>query len=136
MAILNIADAARAVGKARSTMYAYIENGWLSPTVDPVTGKRGIDTEELVRVFKHLAPVDGSTTPETPEDDALEQAREAADAMRDDMIVMLKDELAAAKARDARLLELLGQAQQLALPSGKEEAPPVKRGFLSRLFGG
>lgn len=138
MAILNIADAARAVGKARSTMYIYIKNGWLSPTVDPVTGKRGIDTEELLRVFKKLAPVDslsGSETTEDVEDDALEHAFEAATAARDDMIATLKAELEAAKAREARLLDLLGQAQQLALPAGKEEAPPVKRGFLARLFG-
>lgn len=135
MAILNIADAARAVGKARSTMYIYIKNGWLSPTVDPVTGKRGIDTDELLRVFKKLAPVEsGSETTEDVEDDALEHAFEAATAARDDMIATLKAELEAAKSREARLLDLLSQAQQLALPAGKEEAPP-KQGFWKRLLG-
>lgn len=138
MALLTPTEAAKAVGKARSTIYAFENNGMLSSTLDPVTGRKMFDTDELLRVFKRFVTDSntGSATTEDTSEDALEQAREAADAARDDMITMLRAELDAAKTRESRLLELLGQAQQLALPVGKEEAPPVKRGFLSRLFGG
>lgn len=136
MALLTPTEAAKAVGKARSTIYAFENNGMLSSTPDPITGRKMFDTDELLRVFKRFVTDGGagSATPEDTEDDALEHAREAADMARDDMIAMLKEELGAAKARESRLLELLGQAQQLALPAGKEEAPQ-KRGFLARLFG-
>ncbi len=135
MALLTPTEAAKAVGKARSTIYAFENNGMLASTKDPVTGRKMFDTDELLRVFKRFV-TDGATGSETLEDtseDALEQAREAADTARDDMIAMLKEELGAAKAREARLLELLGQAQQLALPAGKSEEP--KKGFFARLFG-
>ena len=136
MALLTPTEAAKAVGKARSTIYAFENNGMLASTKDPVTGRKMFDTDELLRVFKRFVTdgEPGSATVETSEDDALEQAREAADAAKDDLIATMRAELDAAKAREARLLDLLSQAQQLALPAGKEEAPP-KRGFLARLFG-
>ncbi len=136
MALLTPTEAAKAVGKARSTIYAFENNGMLSSTPDPITGRKMFDTDELLRVFKRFVTDGGagSATTEDTEDDALEHAREAADAARDDMIAMLRAELDAAKTRESRLLELLGQAQQLALPAGKEEAPQQKRGFLARQF--
>lgn len=136
MALLTPTEAAKAVGKARSTIYAFENNGMLASTKDPVTGRKMFDTDELLRVFKRFVTdgESGSATPETSEDDALEHAREAADSARDDMIAMLKEELDAAKAREARLLDLLGQAQQLALPAGGKGEEP-KKGFFARLFG-
>jgi DNA-binding transcriptional MerR regulator len=131
MALLTPTEAAKAVGKARSTIYAFENNGILSSTLDPATGRKMFDTDELLRVFKRFV-TDSNTGSATPED-ISEDAREAADAARDDMIAMLKEELGAAKAREARLLDLLGQAQQLALPVGKSEEP--KKGFFARLFG-
>jgi len=137
MALLTPTEAAKAVGKARSTIYAFENNGMLASTKDPVTGRKMFDTDELLRVFKRFVTdgESGSATLEDTSEDALEHAREAADAARDDMIAMLKEELDAAKAREARLLDLLGQAQQLALPAGKEEAPPARQGFWKRLLG-
>jgi DNA-binding transcriptional MerR regulator len=136
MALLTPTEAAKAVGKARSTIYAFENNGMLASTADPVTGRKMFDTAELLRVFKRFVTdgESGSATPEDTSEDALEHAREAADAARDDMIAMLKEQLDAAKAREARLLDLLGQAQQLALPAGKGEEPK-KKGFFARLLG-
>src|SRR5512143_3094177 len=50
----TIAEAARAVGVDRATLYRYIRSGKLSLTQDE-KGKRGVDAAELSRVFPALS---------------------------------------------------------------------------------
>jgi len=84
MALLTPTEAAKAVGKARSTIYMFENNGMLASTKDPATGRKMFDTDELLRVFKRFVNDgdSGSATAETSEDTALEHAREAADSAR------------------------------------------------------
>lgn len=55
MAMISIADAARSCGKDRRTIERHLKSGVLSYTVD-ATGKRVIDTSELIRVYGTLKP--------------------------------------------------------------------------------
>lgn len=50
---LTIAEAARRVGLARSTLYEMNQKGKLSFTQSP-TGKKAIEWSELSRVFPHV----------------------------------------------------------------------------------
>lgn len=54
MTIVSISKAAKITGKARSTIQTYIKAGKLSKTTDN-TGKDGLDTSELIRVFGELS---------------------------------------------------------------------------------
>ena len=142
MAWLTQAEAAEAAGVDRTTLYRKVRKGVLSCSLD-VNGNPRYETSELLRVFGKLhAP--GEVAGSVARDVATQQPDVAPGAAQDDglmgLVAELRDRLAEAKereeaaaAREARLLELLGQAQQLALPAGKSEEP--KKGFLARLFG-
>lgn len=54
MTIVSISKAAKITGKARSTIQTYIKTGKLSKTTDN-SGKEGVDTSELIRVFGELS---------------------------------------------------------------------------------
>jgi hypothetical protein len=55
MALVSISEAARLVGKSRSTLYrGYIDTGKLSLLQDSATGKPVVDISELIRVFGQL----------------------------------------------------------------------------------
>jgi len=60
MSIVSISEAARLVNKSRKTIYKHIHQGTLS-TVTTVTGGKGLDTSELIRVYGILR-----TQKETP----------------------------------------------------------------------
>ncbi|EMN3010761.1 DNA-binding protein [Providencia vermicola] len=55
MALVSISEAARLTGKARSTLHKYIKQGRLSTTTDQNTGKKTIETSELIRVFGKIS---------------------------------------------------------------------------------
>jgi len=55
MALVSISEAARLTGKARSTLHKYIKQGRLSTTTDQNTGKKNIETSELIRVFGKIS---------------------------------------------------------------------------------
>ena len=68
MAILTLTEASRATGVARSTLYGYIQRGKLNVTSHP-RGGRGVDTNELQRVFGPLKKT------ETPQGTPVERAK-------------------------------------------------------------
>ncbi|MBN4886269.1 hypothetical protein H3293_23230 [Providencia stuartii] len=55
MALVSISEEARLTGKARSTLHKYIKQGRLSTTTDQNTGKKTIETSELIRVFGKIS---------------------------------------------------------------------------------
>ena len=116
MSLVTIAQAARTVGVARSTIYSHLRSGKLSATRIP-TGERRIDTSELARVY---GPV-GHTTQfdvvsSTPPDVALLQARiEALEAQNR----LLRDEVQTGREEKAKLLDVISR--------GLLEGPKSKR---------
>ena len=75
MTLLTIAQAARTVGVARSTIYTHLQSGKLSAIRTP-TGERRIDTSELARVYgtvRHTTQSD--VVRSTPQDVALLQTK-------------------------------------------------------------
>ncbi len=50
MALVSISEAARLIGKSRTTIHRYISNGKLSTCADKIGAKK-LDTSELLRVF-------------------------------------------------------------------------------------
>ena len=116
MALLTIAQAARTVGIARSTLYDHLRSGKLSATRTP-TGERRIDTSELARVY---GPVGRTTQSDavrpTPPDIAILQVRiEALEAQNR----MLQDEVQAGREEKAKLLDVISR--------GLLERPKAKR---------
>jgi len=62
MALVSIAKAAKLVGKSRQSLYSDIDKGRLSVGQDK-TGKRQVDTSELMRVYGELqSSVDSQVT--------------------------------------------------------------------------
>ena len=115
MALLTIAQAARTVGVARSTIYAHLRSGKLSATRTP-TGERRIDTSELARVYR---PVRHTTQSDavrpTSLDIAILQARiEALEAQNR----LLQDAVQAGREEKAKLLDVICQGL-LERPKGK-----------------
>ena len=106
MALVTIAQAARTVGVARSTIYAHLRSGKLSGTQTP-TGERRIDTSELARVYgsvEHATQSDVGSP--TPLDVAILQARiEALEAQNR----LLRDEVEASREEKAKLLDVVSQ---------------------------
>ncbi|HGY1117246.1 TPA: DNA-binding protein [Providencia rettgeri] len=62
MALVSISEAARLTGKARSTLHKYIKQGRLSTTTDQNTGKKNIETSELIRVFGNISNLSATTS--------------------------------------------------------------------------
>lgn len=61
MAIVSISEAARLVGKSRTTVQKYIKQGKLSKCADG-NNSIGIDTSELIRVFGNISGHQGACT--------------------------------------------------------------------------
>jgi len=115
MALVTIAQAARTVGVARSTIYSHLRSGKLSATRTP-TGERRIDTSELARVYGSA----GTTTqPDvvtpTPHNIALLQAKiESLEAQNS----LLRDEVQAGREEKTKLLDVISRGL-LEGPRGK-----------------
>ena len=135
MAILNISEAARSAGVARSTIQRAIREGRLSATRH-ANGSKGIDTSELVRVFGELhqgselqgaqgGAQDGahsSSTTTSMNQPAIAGEATALQAQVD----LLQEQLDAALEREQRLLRMIEDQQQRLLP-------PTRKGIIERL---
>ena len=115
MALLTIAQAARTVGVARSTIYAHLRAGKLSATRTP-TGERRIDTSELARVYGAVGPTtQPNVASPTLLDVALLQAKiEALETQNK----LLRDEVQTSREEKAKLLDVISR--------GLLEAPKIK----------
>ena len=122
MVLVTIAQAARTVGVARSTIYSHLRSGKLSAIRTP-TGDRRIDISELTRVY---GPAGQTTQPDvgspTPLDVALLQARiEALEAQNR----LLRDEVQTGREEKAKLLDVISRGL-LEAPKGKRRKDKKK----------
>ena len=103
MTVVSISEAARLIGRARSTMYRRIHAGELSTTKQH-DGSDGIDTAELFRVFGEPSSGDGVASDDgssvAPRQHATNSERDALQAQVD----LLQEQLQEAKERERRLL--------------------------------
>lgn len=107
MAIISISEAAKRVGVARSTIYKRIQGGTLQATIKP-DGTKGIDTDELTRVFGE------SQAGETPESEKVEETRAGQEVhLLQQQVSLLQQQLASCQQREQRLLALLEREQQM-----------------------
>ena len=106
MTLLTIAQAARTVGVARSTVYAHLRSGKLSAIRTP-TGERRIDTSELTRVYGTVGHTTQSdVVSPTPQDIALLQAKiESLEAQNK----LLRDEVEASREEKSKLLDVISR---------------------------
>ena len=123
MTLLTIAQAARTVGVARSTIYAHLRSGKLSAIRTP-TGERRIDTSELARVYSTVGQTTQSDVASpTPQDIALLQAKiESLEAQNR----LLRDEVQAGREEKAKLLDVISR-ELLEGPKGKRRKGKKKR---------
>ncbi len=124
MSIVNISEAARITGKARTTIQRKIKSGHIS-AVRQYDGSRGIDTSELVRVFGELHATDAAIAASDAVTPVAPQSAPAADLHRaaDDFqfggagtpsqmeLVRLRVRNEALEAENSLLREQLGEAQ-------------------------
>jgi predicted site-specific integrase-resolvase len=119
MPLFTIADAARAAGVDRATLYRHIKAGKLSLSRDE-KGKRGVDAAELARVFPEVSQ---SVAPATVDRADLLHARLQA---AEEKCALLLQQLSAATDREQWPRQQLAELQQRLLP-------PPKKLFLDRL---
>ena len=124
MAQVTIAQAARIVGVARSTIYDHLRSGKLSATRTS-KGDRRIDTSELVRVYGTVGqPTQFDVVHTTPPDVALLQAKiESLEAQNR----LLRDEVEAGREEKAKLLDVISRGL-LEAPKGKRRKKSKKKG--------
>ena len=117
MTILTMTQAAQKAGISRSTLYRAIRTGRISVVSMP-TGKRGIDTAELIRVFGPLQPDTVQKEQDrTPSDIAV--LRERCTSLQRE-VEWLRADLADARNEKNRLLGLL--ETRLLQPSQKHKS--------------
>ena len=111
MAILNVAEAARAVGVGKATVYRRLKDGTLTASKRP-DGSKGVDTAELIRVFGELKPRLDENLMESPlrHNEMVELLQRQVDS--------LENQLQASLEREAKLLNLLEQ-RLLEAPRGR-----------------
>ena len=115
----TIAEAARAVGVDRATLYRYLKSGKLSLTRDE-KGKRGVDAAELARVFPAVSQ---SSAPATAGSvDLLQEKLKAAE----EKCALLQQQLSAATAREEWMQQQIVGLQQRLLP-------PPRQGIIERI---
>lgn len=123
MAIVSISEAARLAGKTRATIHRHINTGVLSKTKDD-TGKVGIDTSELIRVYSISIDTDKPCTNTVK----IEQHDS-------DELNSLKTRLAVLENENIHLkdhVESLKHAMLL-LEHHKEQSPP-KKNWWAKIF--
>ena len=111
MTILNVIEAAKAVGVGKATIYRRLKDGILTASNRP-DGSKGVDTAELIRVFGELKPQSDENLMESP----LRQSEITELLQR--QIDSLENQLQASLEREAKLLNLLEQ-RLLEAPRGK-----------------
>jgi len=105
MTVLSIRAAATAAGVDRRTIQRAIQAGRLSATTT-VSGERGIDLSELIRVFGELrqAPPSGAAP--------LSHSAAPDAAPQFDLVLVLREQVQRAEERESRTWDQLQQAQQ------------------------
>ena len=111
MAILNVVEAAKAVGVGKATIYRRLKEGTLTASKRP-DGSKGVDTAELIRVFGELKPQLDKNLMESPlrHNEIVKLLQRQIDS--------LENQLQASLEREAKLLNLLEQ-RLLEAPRGK-----------------
>jgi len=138
MAIVSISKAGKITGKARSTIQRYIKTGKISTATDPTTGKEGIDTSELVRVFGVL--FDTGDTPASNKE-MIQRETPSATSQKDIEIIQLKAEISKLHAvvkEKSDHIDSLNNAMRL-LEYQRQKPPDAakkeeSKGFFKRLF--
>ena len=111
MTILNVTEAAKAIGVGKATVYRRLKDGTLTASKRP-DGSKGVDTAELIRVFGELKPQRDENRMEA----SLRQSEITELLQR--QIDSLENQLQASLEREAKLLNLLEQ-RLLEAPRGK-----------------
>lgn len=111
MSILNVVEAAKAVGVGKATIYRRFKDGTLTASKQP-DGSKGVDTAELIRVFGELKLQSDENLTES----SLRQSEITELLQR--QIVSLENQLQASLDRETKLLNLLEQ-RLLEAPRGK-----------------
>ena len=111
MTILSVAEAAKAVGAGKATVYRRLKDGTLTVSKRP-DGSKGVDTAELIRVFGELKPQPDENTMESP------LRRGEITELLQRQIDSLENQLQASLERETKLLNLLEQ-RLLEAPRGK-----------------
>lgn len=120
MAQVGVSEASRLADTSRTQLYRLMKGGKLSYSLDE-QGERRIDTEELLRVFGQLKQPGTQQEAPTPAT-ALQPGTLNVTPGDSDLVAILKAQLVHEQEQNRRLLELLAQAQQLALPAGREKS--------------
>ena len=102
MTILNVTEAARAVGVGKATVYRRLKDGALTASKRP-DGSKGVDTAELIRVFGELKPQSDENLMES-----LLRHSEITELLQR-QIDSLESQLQASLERESKLLNLLEQ---------------------------
>ena len=111
MTILNVTEAAKAVGVGKATIYRRLKDGTLTAS-KRFDGSKGVDTAELIRVFGELK----SQSDENLVEPSLMQI-EITELLQK-QVDSLENQLQASLERETKLLNLLEQ-RLLEAPRGK-----------------
>jgi len=133
MAKHNVSEAARLVGKARTTLHRHIKNGKLSTEQD-ADGNVIIDTAELVRVYGLSHGATGSATP--PAVDVLQQEMQVLQQENDRLRRELEDVKRDSRERERAHLSIIhemAQAQKQLTAGAKKKASGGR--LFGRFFG-
>lgn len=150
MAKVPISDALKLLDVSRSTLYRDIDNGKVSATSDE-SGKKVVDTAELVRVYGELDMPSHSEngtggnptlddlgqhgTNRNGETSNIRDANNAVITVLEEQVALLKEQLGNATDREAKLMDMLTAEQEktrmLMLPSStkRNKMPVWKRVF-------
>lgn len=114
LTLLNLTQAAEAVGVTRKTLYKHLNDGKLSATRDS-TGKRSVDVSELIRVYGKVK------LPESPVNAGKQVSSKRAEASEETMQALQGMRIELEKLRDLvqAQAEAQTQTQQLLLEDSK-----------------
>ncbi len=127
MARVSISEAARLAGISRGSLYkSYLKKGVISVSSDS-SGKKFIDTSELLRVFGELEG-NSSEQPDDAQESTSEQFREQVETAKDIEIKMLREQVSELKADkafyQAQVTELTSTIKLLEAPKNSTPIYP------------
>lgn len=111
MAIISISEAAKRVGVARSTIYKKIRDGVLQEAARP-NGSKGVDTDELRRVFGELQQPREKPEPVSKMEKGQAETGQEVQLLQQ-QVNLLQQQLEACQRREQRLQALLEREQQM-----------------------